>query len=105
VVYFPFGAIDFFSKTAQVPTQPPVPRLPRALFLRANLPVGKADRSHPPSAEAKNEGSYTSSPPICLHGVVGAPLPMFDFYLYTFLLKPDSPWRTFYDALRNARSI
>jgi len=33
-------------------------------------PGREADHSPPSSAEVKNAWSYTSTPPICLHGVV-----------------------------------
>jgi hypothetical protein len=42
----------------------------RALSLRAKRPGSEADRSPASSAEVKNEWSYTSTPPIRLHGVV-----------------------------------
>jgi len=32
-------------------------------------PGREIDRSHPPSAEVKNEWSCTSSPPVCLRGM------------------------------------
>jgi len=37
---------------------------------RGSFPGGKADHSPPSSAEVKNAWSYTSTNPICLHGVV-----------------------------------
>jgi len=50
------------------PIQPPV------RWYRGSFPEGKrlgrdVDQSHPSSAETKNELSYTSTPPICVHGV------------------------------------
>jgi hypothetical protein len=53
------GAIQF-------PTQ----SVPGALFLGVKRPVLVADHSPPSIAEAKNVWSYTSTPPIRLHGMV-----------------------------------
>jgi hypothetical protein len=41
-----------------------------ALFLGVKRPGREADHSPPSSAEVKNGWSYTSTPPIRLHGVV-----------------------------------
>jgi hypothetical protein len=43
---------------------------PGALSLGIKRPGREADHSPPSSAEVKNAWSYTSTPPICLHGVV-----------------------------------
>jgi hypothetical protein len=43
---------------------------PGALSLGLKRPGREADHSPPSSAEVKNAWSYTSTPPICLHGVV-----------------------------------
>jgi hypothetical protein len=50
------------------PTQPPTQRKP-GFFLGEKRPG--SDACHLPSsrAEVKNDLSYTSAPPICLHGV------------------------------------
>jgi hypothetical protein len=58
------------SRTALGPTQPPIQRLPAALSLVVKRPGREADHSPPPSAEVKNAWSYTTTPPIRLHGVV-----------------------------------
>jgi hypothetical protein len=42
----------------------------RALFLGVKRPEREADHSPPSSAEVKDAWSYTTTPPICLHGVV-----------------------------------
>jgi hypothetical protein len=39
-------------------------------FSGVKRPGSEADHSPPSSAEVKNAWSYTSTPPICLHGVV-----------------------------------
>jgi hypothetical protein len=41
-----------------------------ALSLRVKLPERKANHSPPSSAEVKKAWSYTSTPPIRLHGMV-----------------------------------
>jgi hypothetical protein len=50
--------------------QPPIQWVPGALFLAVKRPRLEADHSPPSSAEVKNAWSYTSTPPISLHGVV-----------------------------------
>jgi hypothetical protein len=52
------------------PTQPLIQWVPGALSLGVKWPGHEADHSPSPSAKVKNEWSYTSTPPICLHGVV-----------------------------------
>jgi hypothetical protein len=52
------------------PTQPPIQWVPGALSLGVKRPGREADHSPPSSAEVKNAWSYTSTPPICLRGVV-----------------------------------
>jgi hypothetical protein len=42
----------------------------RGSFLGVKRPGREADHSPPSSAEVKNEWSYTSTPPVRLHGVV-----------------------------------
>jgi hypothetical protein len=59
--------IFLFSKTSKPglgPTQPPIKFVPA--FLRYGIEV---DHLPPSSAEVKNEWSYTSASPICLHDV------------------------------------
>jgi hypothetical protein len=52
------------------PTQPPIQWVPWALSLGLKWPEREADHSPPSSAEVNNEWSYSSTPPIRLHGVV-----------------------------------
>ena len=51
----------------------------------------EVDHSCPSGAKVKNEWSYTSTPPTCLHGV--------DIDNFTFYLYPVQPWS------QNGRSI
>jgi len=63
--------IFLFSKffgPALGPIQPPV-RWYRGSYPEVKRSGRDVDQSHPSSAETKNEWSYTSTPPICLHGV------------------------------------
>jgi hypothetical protein len=53
-----------------LPTQPPIQWVPGALCLQVKRPGREADHSPPSSAEVKNAWSYSSTPPIRLHGVV-----------------------------------
>jgi hypothetical protein len=73
-VRFPAGAGNLFLhhrvQTGSGDTQPPIQWVPGALSLEVKRPEGEADYSPPSSAEVKNTWSYTSTPPICLHGVV-----------------------------------
>jgi hypothetical protein len=71
---WPATAGNFFfttaSRTALGPTQPPIQWVPGAPSLGVQWPGREADNSPPASAEVKNGWSYTSTPPIRLHGVV-----------------------------------
>jgi hypothetical protein len=58
------------SRTVLGPTQPPNQWAIGALSLGLKRPVREADHSPPSSAEVNNAWSYTSTPPIRLHGVV-----------------------------------
>jgi hypothetical protein len=58
------------SRTTLGPTQHPIQWVPGALSLGVKRPGREADHSPPCSAEFKNVWSYTSTPPIGLHGVV-----------------------------------
>jgi hypothetical protein len=68
------------SRTALGPTQPPIQWVPGVLSLGVKRQGSEADHSHPSNAEVKNEWSYTSTPPIRLHGVVLS-------YIYTYSTK------------------
>jgi hypothetical protein len=58
------------SRMALGPTQPPIQWVPEALSLGVKRPGRETDHSPLSSAEVKNAWSYTSTPPIRLHGVV-----------------------------------
>jgi len=60
VVRMPAGARHFSRPTLGIPS---------AGVQRSGR---EASHSPPSSAEVKNEWSYTSAPPVCLHGVYGA---------------------------------
>jgi hypothetical protein len=61
----PAGARDFIfsetSRTALGPTRPPVPGVKQ--------PEREVDDLTPSRGEVTNEWSYTSTSPVCLHGV------------------------------------
>jgi len=52
------------------PTQSPIQWVPGALSLWVKQSGREVDHSSPPSAEFKNDWSYTATPPVRLHGVV-----------------------------------
>jgi hypothetical protein len=58
------------SRTDLGPTQLPIQWVPGALSLGVKRPGREADHSPLSSAEVKNAWSYTSTPPISLHGAV-----------------------------------
>jgi hypothetical protein len=58
------------SRTALEPTHPPIQWVRGAISLGVKRPGREADQSPPSSAEVKNAWSYTSTPPIRLHGVL-----------------------------------
>jgi hypothetical protein len=58
------------SRTALEPIQSPIQWVPEALSLGVKRPGREADHSPSSSAEVKYAWSYTSTPPIRLHGVV-----------------------------------
>jgi hypothetical protein len=58
------------SRLALGLTQPPIPWVPGALSLRVKQPGREADHSPPSTAEVTIAWSYTSTPPIRLHGVL-----------------------------------
>jgi hypothetical protein len=51
-------------------TQPPIQWVPANLSLGVKRPGREAHHSPPSSAEVENAWSSTSTPPVCLHGVV-----------------------------------
>jgi hypothetical protein len=63
-------AVSYHNYTVLGPTQPPIQCVPEALYLEVKRPGREASHSTPSSAEVKNKWSYTSIPPIRLHGVV-----------------------------------
>jgi hypothetical protein len=58
------------SISALGPTQSPIQWVLGALSLRVRQPGHEADHSPPSSAKVKNVWSYTSTPLVCLHGMV-----------------------------------
>jgi len=58
------------SRPVLGPTQPPIQWVPGTLSLEVKWPGHEADHSPPPHAEVMNAWSYTSNPPVRLHGVV-----------------------------------
>jgi hypothetical protein len=58
------------SRPDSLSTQPPIHGVPVALALGAKRLECEADHSSLSGAEVKNAWSYTSTPPISLHGVV-----------------------------------
>jgi hypothetical protein len=58
------------SRTALGPTQPPIQWVPGTLSLGVKRPRREADYSPPCSVDVENAWSYTSTPPIRLHGMV-----------------------------------
>jgi hypothetical protein len=66
-----FVSLQFLhGRPAVRPTQPTIQWAPGALSLGIRRPGREAHHSPPSSAEAKNAWTYTSTPPIRLHGVV-----------------------------------
>jgi len=58
------------SRPVLGPTQPPIHWVQGTLMLGLKQRGWEADHSPPSSADIKNAWSYTSTPPICLHGMV-----------------------------------
>jgi hypothetical protein len=81
------------SRMAAGPTQPPIQWVPGALSLGVKRPGHEADHSPPSSAEVKNAWGYTSTPPICLHGVVPSQSPGTILPLHCLKLKERSCYR------------
>jgi hypothetical protein len=70
----PTGAEDFFlapaSRTALGPTQPPIQWLPGVLYPGVKRGRGVMLTTHPHLVPRLSmNSSYTSSPPMCLHGI------------------------------------
>jgi hypothetical protein len=64
---FPFTTV---SRPVLGPTQLLIQWVPGALSLGVRRPGSEADYSPPSSAKVKNAWSYTSTPPVSLHGMV-----------------------------------
>jgi hypothetical protein len=66
------GAFLFMtvSRLAQGPTQPPIQWIRGAVSLGVKQSGHEAGHSPLSSAKFKNAWSYTSTPPVCLHGMV-----------------------------------
>jgi hypothetical protein len=82
------------TRPALGPTQPLIECVPGALFLGVKRPGCEADHSPPSSAEVWNAWSYTSTPPVRLHGVVlslGTTLP-YIYMLYELLRACAVEW-------------
>jgi hypothetical protein len=60
----------FYIIVSRAALEPPIQWVPVALSLRIKRLGREADHSPPSSAEVKNSWSFTSNPPIHLHGVV-----------------------------------
>jgi len=58
------------SSPALVPTQPPIQWVPGSISPGVKRLGSESDHSLSSSAEVKNAWSYTSTPPIRVHGVV-----------------------------------
>jgi hypothetical protein len=58
------------SRPSLEPTQPPIQWISRTFIPDIERPEREADHSPPTSAKVKNSWSYTSTPPLRLHGVV-----------------------------------
>jgi hypothetical protein len=74
MVRFPAAAGNFSLhhrvQTGSGALQPPIQWVSGTLSLGVKRPGREADHSPPSSAEVKNAWSYTSTTPVCLHGVV-----------------------------------
>jgi len=76
------------SRLALGPTQLPIQWGPGALSTGVKQPGHEADHSPPSSADIENMWSYTSTPPILLHGMVLSQKnkAQGQLYLYIYLL-------------------
>jgi hypothetical protein len=68
--FMAWWSVKTVSRMALGTTQPPIQWVPGVLSLEVMRPGREAGHSPPSSAEVKNAWSYTSIPPIRLHGVV-----------------------------------
>jgi hypothetical protein len=71
----PMGELGIFrfdtsSRLVLYPAQPPIQWVREAISLGVKRPGREADQSSPSSDAVKKARSYTSTPPIFLHGVV-----------------------------------
>jgi hypothetical protein len=64
------GMLQSFLIPALGPTQTSIQLVPEVPSLGAKHPGCEGEHSPPTSAKVKNTWSYTTTPPICLHGVV-----------------------------------
>jgi hypothetical protein len=65
-----FFLFTTMSRPVLGPTQPPFHRVPGALSLEVEQLGHEFNHLPPSSAKIKNAWSYTSTPPVHLHGVV-----------------------------------
>jgi len=90
------SAIHHHVQTASGAHPASYPMGSRALSLGIKWPVCKADNSPPSSAEVKNVWNYTSTSPICLHGMV---LSLGTGTILPYLTSPGfnclGPWKKF----------
>jgi hypothetical protein len=78
------------SRQAQDPTQPPLQRVPEAVSLGIKRLGREADHSPPSNAEVQNAWSHTSTPLICLHGVMLSYKKQRDNYTFSVTLNKKS---------------
>jgi hypothetical protein len=73
------------TKLAQGPTRPPIQWVPGVLPLGVKWPGHEADHLPPSNAKVKNVWSFTSTSPICLHGMVLSQEKHRDNFAFTFM--------------------
>jgi hypothetical protein len=69
-------------------SQPPIQRVPGALSVGVKRPGREVDHSRPSSAEVMKAWSYSSTPPIRLHGVALSWKKHRDSFTFTLSLHP-----------------